>query len=156
MVMKAKLSIILLGFVLFVSCNDNSIFQQNKQIYENGWNKDSTANFVVSITDTLSDFNIYINVRNTNDYPTENLYLFVKTISPQENFIIDTVNLFLADPYGRWTGKKVSRIWDNKFLFRKNVKFANTGKYTFIIQQGMRYDILDGISDIGIQIEQQN
>jgi gliding motility-associated lipoprotein GldH len=154
--MKVKLSAILLGFVLLASCNDNNIYRQNKQIDIDGWNKDSTVCFVAPIADTINDFNIYISIRNTNNYPTENLYLFVKTISPQENFIVDTVNLYLADAYGKWLGKKVSRIWDNKFLFRKNVKFANTGEYTFIIQQGMRYDILDGISDVGIQIEQQN
>jgi gliding motility-associated lipoprotein GldH len=140
---------------MLVSCNDNNIYRQNKQIDIGGWDKDSTAQFVASVADTLGSFNIYINVRNTNDYPKENLFLFVKTISPQGNFIVDTVNFFLADDYGKWTGKKVSRIWDNKFLFRNNVRFANTGDYTFIIQHGMRYDILDGIGDVGIQIEYQ-
>jgi gliding motility-associated lipoprotein GldH len=154
--MKSKIVTILCIIILFASCADNSIYRQSKQIADTGWHKDSIVQFVANVADTVNYFDIYINIRNTNEYPRQNLYLFVKSESPLGNFIVDTLNLPLADDYGRWTGKSISRIWENNFLFRKNVKFANKGKYIFDIQQGMRYDMLDGISDVGIEIKTTN
>ncbi|MDR1984327.1 MAG: gliding motility lipoprotein GldH [Prevotellaceae bacterium] len=154
--MRNKLFAVLSTIILFVSCTDSSIYRQSKQIAAEGWNKDSTVQFIAPIADTINEFDIYIHVRNTNDYPRQNLYLFVKTTSPHGNFIVDTINLLIADDYGQWTGRSISRIWENNFLFRKNVKFANSGKYKFDIQQGMRYDILNGISDVSIEIKNKN
>jgi gliding motility-associated lipoprotein GldH len=140
-------------FFLLASCTNNSIYRQNKQISDNGWHKDSIVQFAANITDTVKPFDIYISTRNTNAYPRQNLFLFVKTTSPQGNFVVDTINILLADDYGQWTGKRISRIWENRFLFRKNVKFANKGNYKFAITQGMRYDVLEGISDVAVNIE---
>lgn len=152
-IMKNKIFIIAVMFFLAVSCTDNSIYRQTKHIADNGWNKDSIVQFNANIDDTVNFFDICINVRNTNDYPLQNLFLFVKTVSPYGNSIVDTLNFLLADDYGRWTGKGISRIWETGFRFRENVKFANKGNYIFKISQGMRYDILHGISDIAVSIE---
>jgi gliding motility-associated lipoprotein GldH len=150
--MKNKLLALFCLGLLLASCSDNSIYRHNIKISEQGWNKDSVAQFVVPVVDTVEQFDIFITVRNTNDYPRENLYLFVKTLSPQGNFAVDTLNFFLADIYGNWTGKSISRIWDNKFPYRTKVKFAHKGNYTFEIEQAMRYNNLNGISDVGIEI----
>ena len=151
--MKNKILVITGMFFLFASCTNNSIYRQNKHISETGWHKDSVVQFVANVTDTVNLFDIYITTRNTNDYSLQNLFLFVQTTSPYENFIVDTVNILLADDYGQWTGKSISRIWENNFLLRKNIKFANKGNYKFAINQAMRYDILNGISDVAIHIE---
>ncbi|MDR1199570.1 MAG: gliding motility lipoprotein GldH [Prevotellaceae bacterium] len=151
--MKSKLFGVLCTVMLFASCINSSMYQQSKSISDEGWNKDSIIRFVVPVADTVSMFDIYISIRNKNDYPNQNLYLFVKTISPRGIFITDTINFLVADDYGTWTGKSISRIWENNFLFRKNIRFANSGQYIFDIQQGMRYDILSGISDVGIEIK---
>lgn len=149
---KTKLFAILCIFIALASCTDTSVYRKGKRIAPEGWGKDSIVQFVAPIVDTINDFDIYINIRNTNDYPLQNLFVFVQTTSPLGNTIVDTLNLPIADDYGRWTGKSVSRIWENDFLYRRNVKFANQGEYTFTIQQGMRNDILNGISDVGIEI----
>ncbi|MDR2065572.1 MAG: gliding motility lipoprotein GldH [Prevotellaceae bacterium] len=139
--------------ILFASCTDNGIYRQNKPIASTGWHKDSTAQFTAPVADTISEFDIYIYVRNTNDYPFQNLYLFLKTTSPRGISAADTINLIIADDYGKWTGKSISRIWENKFPYIGNIKFANSGNYVFDIRQGMRLDVLKGISDVGIEIK---
>ncbi|MDR2652621.1 MAG: gliding motility lipoprotein GldH [Prevotellaceae bacterium] len=153
--MKNKLFILACIIILFASCIDNSIYRQSKPIATEGWHKDSIAQFAVPVTDTINEFDISISIRNTNDYPLQNLYLFVKTTSPRGISIADTINLLIADDYGKWTGKSISRIWENNFPYLKNIKFANSGKYIFEIRQGMRYDILNGISDVGIEINRK-
>lgn len=142
--------------ILFASCTDSSIYRQIKPVATEGWHKDSTVRFVVPVADTVSEFDIYIHVRNTNAYPFQNIYLFMKTTSSRGISVADTLNLPVADDYGKWTGKSISRIWENKFLYLKNIKFANSGNFIFDIQQGMRCDILNGISDVGIEIKYNN
>ncbi|MDR2125897.1 MAG: gliding motility lipoprotein GldH [Prevotellaceae bacterium] len=151
--MKNKLIIAASVIILFTSCADNSIYRQSRPIANAGWHKDSAMRFIAPVADTVSEFEIYLHVRNTNDYPFQNLYLFIETTSPRGISVADTVNLLIADDYGRWTGKSISRIWENGFPYLTGIKFANSGNYIFNIRQGMRRDILNGISDVGIEIK---
>jgi len=64
----------------------------------------------------------------------------------------DTIEFVLADIEGRWLGKGWGAIKDNSVLLNRSMRFPLKGKYEFKIQQAMRVDTLDGISDIGIQI----
>lgn len=65
----------------------------------------------------------------------------------------DTMECILADADGRWLGNGLGDIWDNKFLFKKNVKFQKPGTYEFVFNQAMRLDSLPMIMDAGISIE---
>lgn len=149
---KKYLLSVVLGLGLF-ACGNNSVYEESKQIKNAEWSVDSLAVFSVPVVDTIDFFDVYVSVRNNNDYSESNLYLFIKTTSPQGSYVVDTINLQLADEYGNWLGKRVSRLWDNKFLFRRNVRFANSGNYKFAIQQGMRHNVLEGISDVSVTIE---
>ncbi|MDR1225707.1 MAG: gliding motility lipoprotein GldH [Prevotellaceae bacterium] len=139
--------------VLFTACDRSVIYNAYKPIPFTGWNKDSAAVFSVSITDSVSTHNVYINLRNNSSYPYCNIYLFVKAISPAGDVAGDTVEYMLTDAYGRWYGKGFSKVIDNRLAFRKFVRFPSKGMYRFEIKQGMRNDILPEISDVGLRIE---
>jgi gliding motility-associated lipoprotein GldH len=139
--------------LLLAACGYNPVFQQNKSIPSDHWNKDSIVSINVPVVDTISYHDIYVDIRNLNSYPYSNLYLFVNVIAPNGDNVTDTIEYRLADDYGTWLGKKSSRIWDCRLPFRAMVKFAQTGLYTFNIKQGMRNDELEGISDVGLTIE---
>ena len=154
--MKNRLnSAAVVGFfaLLMVSCGYNPTFQQSKSIVDGLWSKNSIVSIVVPVVDTLNYNDIYIDVRHLNSYPYSNLYLFVNVVAPNGDNVTDTLEYRLADDYGTWLGKKSSRIWDCRLPFRAMVKFAQEGSYTFNIQQGMRADELEGISDVGLTIE---
>jgi len=65
----------------------------------------------------------------------------------------DTMECILADPNGKWLGEGLGDIWDNKILFKQNVKFRKSGLYEFSLTQAMRVDSLPMIMDAGISIE---
>jgi gliding motility-associated lipoprotein GldH len=108
----------------------------------------------VAVTDTTTFYNFYINVRNNDDYAFRNLYLFLTTRMPNHNRTRDTLELILADPQGNWLGKGFGALHDNQILVRRNLSFPLAGSYTFSLQQAMRQDVLKGITDAGIRIEQ--
>src|SRR5690606_34872198 len=135
------------------SCADEHfIFEQNVEIPNAEWIASEKAILKVNITDTVSQHNFYINVRNTEAYPYRNLYVFVKTTFPNEKTSRDTVGIILADVTGKWIGSgsgflNSSRHLSNTILFKYNKRFPISGEYVFEIEQAMRTDTLEGIQN---------
>jgi len=150
----------ILNYLLFVvflsiiySCDPNQVFESNIEINDFSWHKDSIIEFQVDIQDTISLHNIYINVRNTSRYKMQNLFLFVTTTSPTGSTLRDIFECYLADERGKWTGSGWGDIYDNQFIYKRNIRFPVSGVYTFEYVQAMRTDKLEYISDIGLRIE---
>jgi gliding motility-associated lipoprotein GldH len=153
--MKAGFYIIpvLLVVLFFSSCDSKRIFEENKKIPGEGWSSSNVIKFDVEIANLEMPTNFYINVRNADGYPYNNLFLFIKTTFPNGKMSNDTLECVLADENGKWLGKGMGDIYDNQIPFKKNVRFPEIGKYTFEIQHGMRTDIIPLIIDMGLRIE---
>lgn len=156
--MKVGFQIIILFFLgLFTvglqSCDQNRFFEQNIEIDAEKWAYQDSKKFIVEMNDTISSFNFYINLRNTNDYPFSNLYVFIETVFPDSVMAVDTIELQLADIEGRWLGTGNGKYKYNNFILRKAMRFVQKGNYVFGIKHGMREDTLYGISDVGIRLE---
>ena len=140
-------------FLLLSSCDSSRIFDQNEAISDNVWGADEKIQFDVSITDTVSLCNMYVNVRQSEGYPYSNLFLYIHTTRPDGISNLDTLECVLADKSGKWLGEGLGDLWDNQIPFKKNMRFARTGKYTYQIEQAMRTDQLPLVMDVGIRIE---
>ncbi len=153
--LKARFIVItILSFGSFFSaCDNNRIFEENAEIPDNNWSSSNVVKFDVTIVDTVTPTNFYINVRNANGYPYNNLFLFIKTSFPGGKISTDTLECVLADEKGEWLGSGMGDIYDNQIPFKKNVIFPEAGKYTFEIQHGMRADLIPLIMDVGLRIE---
>jgi len=143
------LSLLILPF----SCDPSRVYEENIKIPEGVWTQDNPVSFEVAISDTITPYNLYINVRNSGMYPMQNLYMFITTTAPSGHSVKDTVQIMLADNKGKWLGKGLGDIWDLQRPYKKNVRFAQTGKYLFEIEQAMRMEKLPFILDVGLRIE---
>ncbi len=148
---KGVISFIL--FLLLVGCEPNRVFEKNIEISKSNWDMNQPVSFEVTIEDTTSPHDFFINVRNSGHYQFSNLYLFVNTILPGNEIMRDTVELILADADGKWRGSGLGDIWDNRILFKNNVIFPISGTYQFTLYHAMRTEILPGIMDVGIRIQ---
>ncbi|MDP4187483.1 MAG: gliding motility lipoprotein GldH [Bacteroidota bacterium] len=147
--------ILILAFlsIAFISCDSGQVYEQNIQIPNSSWSRFYKAKFKVSISDTLTSNNLYINIRNSGKYSFNNLFIFIKTIAPSGESIKDTVEIKLADNHGKWLGKGLGDIKFLRVPYKKNVRFPRPGTYTFEFVQGMRTDNLKDITDIGLRVE---
>jgi len=136
-----------------ISCDRKKVFESYKSLDKNGWNKDSVVVFHTAITDTIKNYNLYVNIRNKGTYPYSNLWLFMTIGSPDGIIHTDTVEFSLAEPSGRWKGSGIGGLHDNQILYKNSVYFPRKGKYSFFLKQGMRDNVLQGIRDIGVRIE---
>lgn len=147
------LGTVLLFVLFFSACDDNRIFEENKEIPDNTWSSSAALKFDVNIVNIEIPTNFYINVRNADGYPYNNLFLFIKTTFPSGKMSNDTLECVLADENGKWLGSGMGDIYDNQIPFKKNVLFPEPGKYTFEIQHGMRAENVPLIMDVGLRIE---
>jgi len=138
---------------LFVACDDNSVYDTYTAIPNLKWDANKPIVFNVEIKDTINPHNVYINIRNSSKYENMNLFLFVHTISPSGAELVDTFECMLADERGKWLGNGWGDIYDNRFLYKKQVRFPVQGEYTFRITQAMRTEELKNISDVGLRID---
>jgi len=147
---------------VFGSCDSNRVFDAYKSI-PNQWNKDSIISFKFNPPDSINSYNLFINLRNTNEYKYSNLFLIVEMDFPNGKILKDTLEYKMADPNGKLLGTGFTDVKENK-LWYKGYKepfvFNETGEYLIRIQQAMRQngqingvDNLEGITDIGFRVE---
>ena len=79
--MNRIFAILIFASAAFVACDRGAVYDQSVTIPHEKWNVDSLAVFTMPVTDTISAYNLYIYLRNTNDYQFQNLYLFVDVIA---------------------------------------------------------------------------
>lgn len=155
-----KKLILLLVIIILGSCDSKRVFDEYKQVQGNAWDKDKPVQFQFSIKDTLTAKNLFINLRNNNDYAYSNLFVITEMKFPDGKKIIDTLEYDMADPSGKFLGEGFSDIKENKLFYKENIKFPIQGSYSLQIQQAMRnigevkgITSLKGITDIGFRIE---
>lgn len=139
----------------FSSCDSNMVYDQFVELDQGMWTWKDALEFKADISDSVSLHDIYLQVRHTTEYPMSNLYMFIHIKSPTGQHMKDTVNMILAAPDGRWTGKGNGNIRELMLLYRRQTKFREAGTYVFTLEQAMRQDALP-VTDLGVRIERSN
>ena len=153
-------SFIIFLLALLGACNSNIVETKYKATKNGVWNKDETINFSFNAPDTISRYNVFINLRNDNTFPYSNLFLISELSFPNGTVIKDTLEYQMAKPNGEWLGKGNGSVKENKLWLKENIVFPENGVYTLQISQAMRKNgnvngivNLEGITDVGYQIE---
>ena len=148
--MNRLLLFILCCFFLSACLNKNT-YTDFHSLKNGEWNKDSICHFEVSISDTINPHQIFINTRNNDLYPYQNIWLFVDIKTPLGNIRKDTIGFYLADDFGKWLGKGIN-VYKLEIPYEEYFIFRQSGTYSFSIRQGMRDDVLKGMNEIGIKL----
>lgn len=149
--LNKKLLILWLHF-LFFSCHSPALYDQYQAIEETTWEKNKEYYFTFDIKDPSVLYDIHLEIRNSNLYPYQNLWIFYSEEPPIGSLRRDTLECMLADEFGKWYGEGIS-LFQSSFPLRKQYQFPHAGQYTFGIRQGMRDDALKGIQEIGLRVE---
>jgi gliding motility-associated lipoprotein GldH len=142
-----------MAVILLVGCKQKDFYVRNVPIEQGIWPADHFYRFEVPVADTVSAFNVFLQIRNDGRYEYSNLWLFVRTNSPTGAILRDTLECRLADEQGRWQGSGSGGKYSLEIPLRFRVKFPNPGTYIFEIDQGMRNKELKYITDLGLRIE---
>lgn len=145
--------ILLASVYLLSSCKSNVVYTDSLPMPGKTWELMNIPSFSVPVTDTLTSGNVIFTIRTGSSYPFRNIFLFVKTTSPDGKYIADTLEYFLADEKGKWYGRGFGDIHELNLPYKSNVYFPHKGTYLFNIRHGMRIENLNGVYDFGLRIE---
>ena len=67
---------------IFMSCTDTPVISEYKSLSGAVWNKDDVKEFTFSEMDSLKGYNVFINVRNDQNFPYSNLFLIASLHTP--------------------------------------------------------------------------
>jgi len=160
--MGRTLVLSILCLLMLFSCDKNRVYDTYKSL-PNEWDSDSIISFKVEDMDTIRDYHLFLNLRNTNDYAFSNIYLITEMNYPNGKVVQDTLEYEMAFPDGQWMGKGMGDSKTSKLWYKKNVRFSEEGPYVFEIRQVMRKNgekegiqKLKGITEVGLRIEKPN
>lgn len=148
------LAIVVVFLSLTYSCSNSVILDSNKEFEDKSWNVDDVFETAFDISDTINNYNFFITLRNTDEYPYQNLFVFLTTSFPNGKTKLDTINCPLANRQGKWLGKGFGGVYDNRILYMARKRFPLEGNYKIRIEQAMRDEELVGVIDVGVRIEQ--
>lgn len=156
---RSKIIALFIVVVFFISCDEKRVFDEYKGL--NGkWEKDSIIRFTFNQKDTIHSYNLFLNIRNNNEYPFSNLFLTVTMKQPDSLVKIDTLEYAMANADGTLLGEGFSDVKESKLWYQENFVFKQKGEYTIEIQQALRetgsvsgVEELKGVTDVGFRIE---
>jgi len=149
-----KIFLIVFGlFFVVAACDPYMVFDEYSKTEGGEWKWSDKKVFETNMKDSIGLYNIFINIRHTTSYPKSNLFVFVTTTAPLGNSRRDTVEIIIADDRGKWEGNGFSDVKLVSREFRKAIRFVNSGKYTFEIEQGTRIPEIP-VTDVGLRIEE--
>jgi gliding motility-associated lipoprotein GldH len=159
---KIKGIVILFVSAALIACDSKAVFDSYVS-YPNEWHKDSIASFKFMAPDTLKNYNLFINIRNNNDYKFNNLFLITELSYPHGKTVKDTLEYKMAKPNGELLGTGFTDVKENKLWlkgYERTFKFEEEGEHQINIQHAMRQNgqvngltNLEGITEVGFRLE---
>ena len=149
---RQRVILLLASIVMLFSCTTGTLYEETLVIGPSGWNQDDFLSFSIPVEDTIGHYDFSLLVRNDARYNYSNLFLFIRTTAPAGQEIKDTIEIRMADERGKWLGKGIGGKYTRKIPFKTQVKFPQKGSYTIEIEQGMREENLEYITDLGLSV----
>lgn len=144
------------------SCTNNIVasdMQEMPEVWELGY----PVEFKVPAIQSNVPYNVYLEIRNTNQYPFSNIFLLTTLKYPNGKTAVDTLEYRMAAPDGQWLGQGLGSVKQNKLVYKEDFQFIEDGNYTLSITHAVRNngDVqgvknLKGITDVGYSIEKSN
>lgn len=150
---------------LLYSCGNETIVNEFQLVVHHRWDKQTEFLFNVDIRDASVPYDVFLQLRNNNTYPYQNIWIFYAeqqmtlpiSSAPVESpallppAVSDTIEYLLADDFGKWTGNGVT-LFQNRLPIKQQYHFPDTGQYTISLRHGMRDNPLKGIENVGLYI----
>jgi gliding motility-associated lipoprotein GldH len=150
--MNSKYLIITGLMLLFAACTQmEEHYYQFRSFSHATWDAQEEIRFEVPVKSLPEQYNVFLEVRNTNDYDFRNIRLVVDVLSTDGNLQTDTIQANLADKNGKWYGNGIS-MYDTEIPIQTGIQYPDSGICVYTIRQVMRENPLRGIADLGLRV----
>ena len=137
-----------------ISCQDTlTIADTNVEFENRNWSYSEKIRIPVKIEATDISYNLYLNLRHSAGYKYSNIFIIIHIIDPDGKKFSERREFKLALADGEWLGSGSGNMYSYQIKFKENYKFPAKGTYIFELEQNMRDNPLDHVSDAGIRVE---
>lgn len=158
--MKFRKPLLLLSFLVgwaLSSCQDTkTIVDDNFEIAGHNWSYTEKVQIPLIIQNPDLLYNLYVNLRLLSSYKYSNIFLLIHITGPDGKKTTERKEFRLALPDGEWLGSGSGNLYSYQMPFKEGFKFPLKGKYVIELEQNMRDNPLNHISDAGVKIEKAN
>ena len=141
-----------LGLLLF-SCSEEPMYEEVVSFDNREWQLDEKPEYTVEVKDASKVYDFTLSLRTTTDYQYSNLWVFMKTITPDGTVAREPFEIVITNDDGSWVGEKSGSVVTTPLYFRSR-KLPIKGKYTFIIEQGITESKVDEVLDLSFRVEE--
>ena len=145
---KAAIFVLLVMTILSGCSLRHNEYSYYHSFDSDGWAYGDSLKFTPEIEDSVSTGTLAVCVRHTNAYPYSNLWLELQYCTDDSTTVRDTVQVKLADDFGRWHGKGSGVSLQLADTVRRGFTMLN--RHPMQIRHIMRADTLREIEQIGI------
>lgn len=153
---KSPLYLSLIGLIAGCVLGDEKLQFSS---FSNGWPQHEEVQFRFTPEKMNSPTNLFLYLRNNNDYQFSNIHLITKIENPIGEKLVDTLSYTMATPEGEWLGEGLL-VHESKLWFKEAYHFRVVGEHLLTIKPAMRHneraesiDVLKGITEVGLGIE---
>lgn len=143
-----------IGLLLLCACETTTIYQNTATLADHTWPADSLLNFSFHVHDTTQPYDIYLMVKNTQEYPYQNLYITYYLEDATQTLLnteLRNYALFEVKTGKPW-GSGWKKVKSHAFIVLKDHHFLWPGLYTLKLAQFMRTEALPGLHAVGIKV----
>ena len=145
--------------LVFEGCLPSPYFQREEAVSGNEWSYNYRPKFKFDITDTTAKYQPYFIIQHSQAYPYCNLWMWMYIKTPGDSLIKkERVNVLLADPSGKWLGRGLGSIYEERVYLSlgDSVQFNRKGTYEIALEQNMRVNPLPEVLHVGLRVEKIN
>ena len=152
--MRKSSGIYLVLFFLLASCSESPLYEKVYSFKDREWKQDVKLTYDVEIEDVNKAYNFTLSLRTTTNYKYSNLWVFMKTESPDGTIAREPFEIMITDENGTWIGNKTGSIVETSLYFKKR-KLPINGKYSFTIEQAITASAIDEVLDLGFTVAKE-
>lgn len=145
---KSVVKYMLISLCLGACVPGHNDYSEFADIPSYGWAYSHPVTFIPTIADSICNGTMILTVRHGNAYPYRNLWVELSHTEPDNTVRHDTINIELADVYGRWYGSGLGAGFQySDTVSRQFTMYRDSG---IKMRHIMRNDTLQAIEQIGI------
>lgn len=150
-----KSSVFYLVLLFFLaSCGEKPLYEKAYSFKNREWKQDVKPVYNVEIADVKKAYSFTLSLRTTTNYKYSNLWIFMKTESPDGTIAREPFEIMITEENGTWIGNKTGSVVETSLYFKKRT-LPITGKYSFTIEQAITASTIDEVLDIGFTVTKE-
>ena len=140
--------------LLATACGKNTLVSDQWSSDEDSyWTSDDTVQIAINSQDSITRYDLIVELDHTTEYPFSNLYIEVGNRTPAGDTLRTPVSLELADRKGQWQGECGGNSCTATIPLRSRFYFQDQGEYQIWILPYMRTDSIPAVQEVTLRLD---